>query len=166
MTQSLKKSMPQPVSRPELAGRTAIVTGSTSGIGLGIARAFAQADMNVMLNGLGAAHEIEVTRATLEKEFDTGIAYSPADMTRPDDIAEMAEQARKLFGQVDALVNNAGIQHDNHTKDMDFSPAAIRQRWEAGRVNTLRAIERAPWRGEFDPLEGVILHEMMHEDTS
>jgi 3-hydroxybutyrate dehydrogenase len=95
----------------ELVGKTAIVTGSTSGIGLGIALAFAGAGMNVMLNGFGNEKDIEVTRAQLEDEFDVGVAYSAADMSKPDDIAAMAEDARKHFGQVDVLVNNAGIQH-------------------------------------------------------
>jgi 3-hydroxybutyrate dehydrogenase len=95
----------------ELAGKTAIVTGSTSGIGLGIALAFAGAGMNVMLNGLGDKKEIEATRVRLEDEFDVGAAYSAADMTRPDDISAMVDDARKLFGHVDVLVNNAGIQH-------------------------------------------------------
>ena len=94
-----------------MRGKTAIVTGSTSGIGLGIALAFAGAGMNVMLNGFGDAKDIEATRARLEDEFDVGVAYSDADMSRPDDIVAMAEDARKLFGQVDVLVNNAGIQH-------------------------------------------------------
>jgi 3-hydroxybutyrate dehydrogenase len=95
----------------ELAGKAAIVTGSTSGIGLGIAEAFAKAGMNVMLNGFGAATEIAAIRTQLEKEFDVGIAYSAADMTKPDEIVGMAEAARKEFGMVDILVNNAGIQH-------------------------------------------------------
>lgn len=101
----------QPRANPVLAGKTAIITGSTSGIGLGIARAYAAVGMNVMINGLGNEKEIEATRSGLEDEFDVGVAYSAADMTRPDDIAAMAEDARRMFGQVDVLVNNAGIQH-------------------------------------------------------
>jgi 3-hydroxybutyrate dehydrogenase len=106
-------SKPQTMRTPssELAGKSAIVTGSTSGIGLGIAQAYAAAGMNVMLNGFGNAAEIEAIRAGLEKEFKVGVSFSPADMTRPDDIAAMVENATKLFGQVDVLVNNAGIQH-------------------------------------------------------
>jgi 3-hydroxybutyrate dehydrogenase len=95
----------------ELAGKTAIVTGSTSGIGLGIALAFAGKGMNVVLNGFGNESEIEATRARLEDEFDVGVTYSKADMAKPDDIRAMVEDAGKLFGQVDVLVNNAGIQH-------------------------------------------------------
>jgi 3-hydroxybutyrate dehydrogenase len=95
----------------DLAGKSAIITGSTSGIGLGIALAFAKAGMNVMLNGLGDEEEVEATRAHIENEFNVGAAYSPADMTKPSEIAAMAEQARAQFGEVDVLVNNAGIQH-------------------------------------------------------
>jgi 3-hydroxybutyrate dehydrogenase len=95
----------------ELRGKAAVVTGSTSGIGLGIARAFAQAGMDVMLNGLGDRAEIEKTRLGLETEFSVSAAYSAADMTKPDEIVKMVEDARKAFGSVDVLVNNAGIQH-------------------------------------------------------
>ena len=95
----------------ELQGKTAIITGSTSGIGLGIALAFARAGMNVMLNGFGDVKEIEAIRARLEGQFEVGVGYSAADMTKPDDIVAMVEDSRKLFGQVDVLVNNAGIQH-------------------------------------------------------
>ncbi len=97
--------------REDLAGKPAIVTGSTSGIGLGIARAFAAAGMPVMLNGFGDAVEIEATRAGLADEFDVTVLYSAADMTKPDQIAGMVEQAQVAFGWVEVLVNNAGILH-------------------------------------------------------
>jgi 3-hydroxybutyrate dehydrogenase len=96
---------------PALLGKAAIVTGSTSGIGLGIARAFAQAGMNVMLNGFGDAKEIETLRAGLMEEFGVDVIYSGADMLKPDAIMAMTESAGLRFGQVDVLVNNAGIQH-------------------------------------------------------
>jgi len=95
----------------ELAGKSAIVTGSTSGIGLGIARAFAEAGMNVMLNGFGNGTEIEKTRSEIEKTYGVKTAYSPADMSKPDEIMAMVEDTRKAFGPIDVLVNNAGIQH-------------------------------------------------------
>jgi 3-hydroxybutyrate dehydrogenase len=95
----------------ELAGKTAIVTGSTSGIGLGIAHAFAEAGMHVMLNGFGDKAEIQKIRADMEETCGIKTAYSAADMSKPGDIVQMVDDARKLLGQVDVLVNNAGIQH-------------------------------------------------------
>jgi 3-hydroxybutyrate dehydrogenase len=91
--------------------KTAIVTGSTSGIGLGIARAFAEAGMNVVLNGFGDAEEIEAVRAGLAAEFAVEVVYSAADMSKPGDIAAMIHVTVERFGHVDVLVNNAGIQH-------------------------------------------------------
>jgi 3-hydroxybutyrate dehydrogenase len=99
------------LSTKTLAGKSAIVTGSTSGIGLGIAQAFAGAGMHVMLNGFGDATEIERTRTELENTFGVKVAYSNADMTKPDEIAGMVAEAGKALGKVDVLVNNAGIQH-------------------------------------------------------
>lgn len=93
-----------------LKGKTALVTGSTSGIGLAIARAMAAQGANVVLNGLGDAHEIDVTRHELHNAMGVEVRYSPADMTRPDEIAAMIADAEKEFGGVDVLVNNAGIQ--------------------------------------------------------
>ena len=91
--------------------RNAVVTGSTSGIGLGIAEALADAGMNVMLNGFGDADEIEAHRRRLADTHQVDVGYSDADMTEPDEIAAMVEQARAAFGSVDVVVNNAGIQH-------------------------------------------------------
>jgi 3-hydroxybutyrate dehydrogenase len=86
-----------PLSTKGLAGKSAIVTGSTSGIGLGIARAFAGAGMSVTLNGFGDKAEIDRTRAELEETFSVGIAYSAADMTKPDEIAGMVTEATKTM---------------------------------------------------------------------
>lgn len=94
-----------------LKGRTALVTGSTSGIGLGIARALARQGANVVLNGFGDAAEIERLRSELERECGVQVAYDAADMTKPDRIEAMIAAAEKRFGAVDILVNNAGIQH-------------------------------------------------------
>jgi 3-hydroxybutyrate dehydrogenase len=94
-----------------LQGKSAVVTGSTSGIGLGIARALAAQGCQVMLNGFGAANEIETLRAALERERGVKVVYSPADMSRPSEIASMIADAVSLLGGVDILVNNAGIQH-------------------------------------------------------
>jgi 3-hydroxybutyrate dehydrogenase len=94
-----------------LKGKTALVTGSTSGIGLGIARALATEGANVVLNGFGDAREIEALRSGLAKDAGVTVTYSTADMTKPDDIAKMVAEAEAKFGAVDILVNNAGIQH-------------------------------------------------------
>ncbi|MEM7652311.1 MAG: 3-hydroxybutyrate dehydrogenase [Pseudomonadota bacterium] len=94
-----------------MKGKTAIVTGSTSGIGLGIATSLAQAGANVMLNGFGDAAEIETTRAGLEKASGAKVLYNGADMTKPDEIDALIAETRKAFGSVDIVVNNAGIQH-------------------------------------------------------
>jgi 3-hydroxybutyrate dehydrogenase len=90
--------------------RTAIVTGSTSGIGYGIAEAFAGADIDVVLNGFGDAAEIEKLRAGLEEKYKVQVSYSNADMTKPDQIRAMVADAAMTHGSVDILVNNAGIQ--------------------------------------------------------
>ncbi len=94
-----------------LKGKTALVTGSTSGIGLGIATAMAREGANVVLNGFGDAKEIETIRAGLAKDHGVTVTYSAADMTKPDEIAAMVADAEKEFGAVDVLCNNAGIQH-------------------------------------------------------
>jgi 3-hydroxybutyrate dehydrogenase len=94
-----------------LAGKSAIVTGSTSGIGLGIAKALAAQGTNVMLNGFGEPTAIDVLRHQLEVEHGIRALYSPADMSKPADITAMVDVATESFGGVDILVNNAGIQH-------------------------------------------------------
>ncbi len=94
-----------------LKQKSAIVTGSTSGIGLGIARAFAEQGADVMLNGFGDAQEIEFTRTELQRQFGVKVRYSGADMGQPAQIRAMAELARAEFGKIDIIVNNAGIQH-------------------------------------------------------
>jgi 3-hydroxybutyrate dehydrogenase len=94
-----------------LNGKAAVVTGSTSGIGLATARALAREGANVVLNGFGNAAEIEKTRAGIETEFKVKALYDAADMTKPAEIAAMIKTAEKAFGAVDILVNNAGIQH-------------------------------------------------------
>ncbi|NTJ43034.1 3-hydroxybutyrate dehydrogenase [Agrobacterium larrymoorei] len=91
--------------------RTVIVTGSTSGIGLGIAQAFANDGCNVMLNGFGNEDEIEHTRLLMEAESGTRILYHPADMTKPDEIFDLVKTTHEKLGSVDVLVNNAGVQH-------------------------------------------------------
>jgi 3-hydroxybutyrate dehydrogenase len=93
-----------------LKGKSALVTGSTSGIGLAIARAMAAQGANVTINGFGDTAAIEKERSGIEKEFGVKAVYSPADMTKPAEIADMVKTAEKTFGSLDVLVNNAGIQ--------------------------------------------------------
>src|SRR6202158_4886978 len=93
-----------------LTGKTAVVTGSTSGIGLAYARTFASAGANIVLNGMGAPADIEKERSGIENDFKVKAVHSPADMTRPAEIADMVALGEKTFGSVDVLVNNAGIQ--------------------------------------------------------
>jgi 3-hydroxybutyrate dehydrogenase len=94
-----------------LRGKSAVVTGSTSGIGLGIARALAAEGANLMLNGFGDAGEIEKLRAGLAAEFKVKVAFNGADMSKPAQIRDMIAAATRELGAVDILVNNAGIQH-------------------------------------------------------
>ena len=105
--------------------RTAIITGSTSGIGLGIAEAFAAQGMNVMLNGFGDPDEIRETRATLDGKSDGTISYHGADMTKPDEIADLVASTESQFGSVDIVVNNAGIQFVSPVEDFPID------KWDA-----------------------------------
>jgi 3-hydroxybutyrate dehydrogenase len=105
--------------------KTAIVTGSTSGIGLGMAEAFCKAGMSVMLNGFGDAAEIEATRSRLARENNVEVGFHGADMTKPDEIGALFKAAEAQFGQVDVIVNNAGIQHVAAVEE--FPP----EKWDA-----------------------------------
>ena len=100
-----------------LKGKSALVTGSTSGIGLAIARAMAAQGANVTINGFGDNAAIEKERSGIEKEFAVKAVYSPADMTKPAEIADMVKTAEKTFGSLDVLVNNAGIQFVSPIED-------------------------------------------------
>lgn len=108
-----------------LTNKTALVTGSTSGIGLAIARIFAANGANVVINGFGDRDAIEAERSGIESEFGVACRHSPADMTKPDEIAAMMAEAEAAFGGVDILVNNAGIQHVSPVEDF---PVA---KWDA-----------------------------------
>jgi 3-hydroxybutyrate dehydrogenase len=108
-----------------LKGKSAVITGSTSGIGLGIARALAAEGANVMINGFGDAAAIEAERARLESDFGVRAIYSPADMSKGADVMAMIAEAETTLGSVDILVPNAGIQ--NVSPIEDFAP----EKWEA-----------------------------------
>jgi 3-hydroxybutyrate dehydrogenase len=104
-----------------LKGKTALITGSTSGIGLGIAKALAQQGANIMLNGFGDIEGPKAEIAALGVQVD----YHGADMSQPADIEAMMQQAAKRFGRVDILVNNAGIQHVARIENFPV------ERWDA-----------------------------------
>jgi 3-hydroxybutyrate dehydrogenase len=108
-----------------LRNKTAIVTGSTSGIGLGIARALAAEGANIMLNGFGDPHAIDALRAGLAAEFGVDVLFSDADMAVPAQVRDMVALAAARMGRIDILVNNAGIQH---TAAVDAFPD---DRWDA-----------------------------------
>ena len=100
-----------------LKGKVALVTGSTSGIGLGVARALAAAGADIMLNGFGDATQIEALRADMQTSYAVKVAYSGADISKPDQIAGMVADAVKTLGSIDILVNNAGIQFTANVED-------------------------------------------------
>jgi 3-hydroxybutyrate dehydrogenase len=102
---------PQDTRARPLSGKVALVTGSTSGIGLGIARSLAAAGASSVLNGFGPTDQIKQTQDAIVDEFGVAVRYSAADMTKPDAIAGMVAVTVEEFGRLDVLVNNAGIQH-------------------------------------------------------
>ncbi|MBK1618883.1 3-hydroxybutyrate dehydrogenase [Lamprobacter modestohalophilus] len=108
-----------------LNGKTAVVTGSTSGIGLGIARALAADGADILLNGFGDAAEIEALRRQLSSEYGCQVAYCGADMTKAADIERMIETANRELGRIDIVVNNAGIQHTAPVQEFPVD------RWDA-----------------------------------
>ena len=108
-----------------LSGKTALVTGSTSGIGLGIARTLAQQGANIVFNGFGDAQQIEKLYVEVGQEFGVQTAYHNADMSKPAEIEAMMKFAEDKFGGVDILVNNAGIQHVSNIEDFPT------EKWDA-----------------------------------
>jgi 3-hydroxybutyrate dehydrogenase len=112
-------------SRPFLRGKVSLVTGSTSGIGLGIARALAAAGSDIVLNGFGKPEEVADAQHSIASDFTVRVSYSSADMSKPQAIREMIEKALQSSGRLDILVNNAGIQHVAPLQD--FPP----EKWDA-----------------------------------
>jgi 3-hydroxybutyrate dehydrogenase len=113
------------MQKPHLSGKTALITGSTSGIGLGIAQALAAEGANIVFNGFGDAAEIARLQQQTAADHQVETFYSSADMTKPDEIAQMMQDAAARFGSVDILVNNAGIQHVANIEDFPV------ERWDA-----------------------------------
>jgi 3-hydroxybutyrate dehydrogenase len=108
-----------------IKGKQALVTGSTSGIGLGIARALAAQGADLTLNGFGDTARIEALRSGLAAEFSVDVAYDDADMSKPVEIEAMVRRAEARAGAIDILVNNAGIQHTARVQDFPV------ERWDA-----------------------------------
>ena len=124
-----------------LNGKTAIVTGSTSGIGLGIARALAAAGCDIVLNGFGEASAIERERAQIAKDLSVRVTFNSANLAKPAEIEKMVETATRELGKVDILVNNAGIQHTARVESFPID------RWDAviainlsANFHTIRAV--------------------------
>ncbi|MCB1106447.1 MAG: SDR family NAD(P)-dependent oxidoreductase, partial [Cephaloticoccus sp.] len=108
-----------------MTGKTAVITGSTSGIGLAYARAMAREGANIVLNGMGKPEDIEKERSGIESDFKVKAVHSPADMTKPKEIAEMVALGENTFGSVDVLINNAGIQFVSPIEDFPI------EKWDA-----------------------------------
>jgi 3-hydroxybutyrate dehydrogenase len=144
------KTQGAPSASQSLAGKVSLVTGSTSGIGLGIARALADAGSAVVLNGFGAADEIVRTRDQIAADCGVKVSYSPADMTKAAAITEMIETTLTEHGRLDVLVNNAGIQY---IAPLDQFPA---EKWDAilsinlsSAFHTMRLVLPAMRRNKF-----------------
>src|SRR5581483_1295762 len=121
----------------ELKGKSAIITGSTSGIGLRIAQAFAAQGADIFLNGFGDPADIAKLRKSLAAEHGVRVGYSGADLSRPAEVCAMVEQATAEFGRVDILINNAGIQYTAPVQE--FPP----ERWDAVIAIDLSAVFHA-----------------------
>ena len=121
----LRNPEPLPFTSGMLKGKSAVITGSTSGIGLGIAETLAAQGADVLLNGFGNPAEIDTVRGRLAETHGTRVSYSAADMSKPDEIKGMIAQATRDLGGVDILVNNAGIQYTAPVREFPI------ERWDA-----------------------------------
>ncbi|OUS16667.1 3-hydroxybutyrate dehydrogenase [Rhodospirillales bacterium 47_12_T64] len=110
---------------PDLKGKAAVITGSTSGIGKGIAERLAAQGVDIMLNGFGDRDEIAALEAKIKSDHGVRVGYSGADMSKPEEIRGLIKQAQDLFGSVDILVNNAGIQNVSPVDEF------AEERWDA-----------------------------------
>ncbi|ESQ81290.1 3-hydroxybutyrate dehydrogenase [Asticcacaulis sp. YBE204] len=108
-----------------LSGKTALITGSTSGIGLAIARKLASKGAKIMLNGMGNPDDIEKIRLSIAAEFGVEVCFNGADLTKPDQIATLISDAHERLGGLDILVNNAGIQFVSPIEDFPI------EKWDA-----------------------------------
>jgi 3-hydroxybutyrate dehydrogenase len=115
----------QPLVGQSLLGKVSLVTGSTSGIGLGIARALAAAGSEIVLNGFGKPEEVAEAQAKIAADFKVRVSYSAADMSKPQAIQEMIEATLAASSRIDVLVNNAGIQHVAPLQDFPI------EKWDA-----------------------------------
>ena len=114
-------------------GKSVVVTGSTSGIGRGIGRAFAAEGTNVTLNSFGDQDAVDQERRSIEEEFGVTAIYSDADVTKPGEVADMISRSEKTFGAIDVLVNNAGIQFVAKVEDFPV------EKWDAVIATNLSA---------------------------
>ncbi len=120
-----------------LEGRVALVTGSTSGIGLGIARALASRGADVVLNGFGDPDAIAKLVADIAAEHDTKVVFEGGDLSKPSELTQLIERCAELHGGIDILVNNAGIQHTDRVEDFPV------ERWDAIIALNLSAVFHA-----------------------
>lgn len=120
-----------------LTNKTAVITGSTSGIGLAIARGLASHGADIVLNGFGEKQDVEKLRVNIELEFDVKAHYIPVDLSDADGARSLITQAADLLGSIDILVNNAGIQHTDTTENFPVV------RWDAVIALNLSAVFHA-----------------------
>jgi NAD(P)-dependent dehydrogenase (short-subunit alcohol dehydrogenase family) len=176
-----------------LKAKVALITGSTSGIGLGIARGLAQSGAHIVLNGFGDRSEIEELRTEIQSASDVEVIYNAADMSKPDEIVEMITETQKTLGSVDIVVNNAGIQkvapieefpvdkwdaiiainlssafHTIRTaiplmKARGWGRGTMNARWEQGISDASTTLRAAPWLAPKPREVGVRVFDVMHE---